>query len=136
MDIGRSASHRQLDTRFGAGLLLLAKRHAAGETLYGVDVHALFGQLGSHVGNLPCGQASAEQSDNPAVFVLTAYPFLIFLNRYRCKADVDIQFGGLEEQFLHDVARHGRVSLDEDAERKGVMYVGLADVENTGIVAG
>ena len=82
------------------------------------------------------GEAPAYDGEDIACPALPGRPFLILVVRDRLEADLHAQFRGLEQELLHDLAGVLLVHADEDAQRQGGMDVGLADVQDLGIVLG
>lgn len=85
---------------------------------------------------MPCREFTAKDGDDPSVFALTRDPIFIFLDCDGIEANLNTKFVGLEKKVFENVAGNGRASLEEDAERKVMVDVGLADVKNRGIVFG
>ncbi len=83
---------------------------------------------------MPGCELAAEGGDNPTVLALASYPVFVVFNRHGREANLHVEFGGLEKQVLHKVARHVAVGFHEETERERVVDVGLAYVEDAGIV--
>ena len=70
-----------------------------------------------------------------AVFPLHPDPFAVIFRRNGFETDVYIQLVALEQQFFQEVAGCRVGALEKDSEGKVVVDIGLADVEDEGIVA-
>ena len=79
---------------------------------------------------------TAEQRDYLAVLALPGDPRVVRFARNGGETDLHTEFGGLEQQVLHDEAGLLVARLEEDAHRQGLVDVLLADVEDGGIVLG
>ena len=112
------------------------RRHTSRESLDGVDVEPLGRNLGRHTGYLTRREPSAKQGDNPSVLALTAPPLVILADADRREPYGHVELCGLEKQLLHYIAAYLRCSLDEYAQRERVVDVGLAYVQDTGVIFG
>jgi len=102
----------------------------------GVDVQSLVRYNPGGRLDLCGGQASAEDREDVALPPLASGPVLIFVVRDRLEADLDTQFRGLEQEFLHHLAGMLLVHPDQESEGQGGVDVGLADVQDLGVIPG
>ena len=132
--LGRAAE-RELDA--GAGVPLgMRDAQPAGEALDGVDVQPLLGHdLGRGL-DLRGGEAPADDGEDVARPALPGGPLFVLVVRNRLETDLHAQFRGLEQEFFHHLSGMRFVDADQDAEGQGGMDVGLADVQDLGVVAG
>ena len=87
------------------------------------------------VGVVARRELTPQQRDDVAVLALHTHPCRVALLADGREADVDAQLRRFEEQLLHDGTRFVGGRLDQDSQRKRLMDIGLADVENEGVVA-
>ena len=84
---------------------------------------------------MACRDRTSQEGDDVAVLALPADPVVVVLFRNGSETDHHSQLRCLEQQLLHDVARFVRRSPEQDAQRQRLVDVGLADVEDEGVVA-
>ncbi len=113
----RITSHREINTRLRHGLLVAIERHTACETLYAVDIESLIKNHLRNLGNMIGRNVMAQDCHIPTVLALTTHPIVVIFYRYGGEADAHIEFGGLEEKFLHYVATLRAVGLEKNSER-------------------
>ena len=82
----------------------------------GVDVQSLVCQDTCCRLNLTGFQLSAQHHENVAVLALVAHPVFVFLVADGRETDVDTQFRGLEQQFLHGQTRFHLIHTNQDAQ--------------------
>ena len=128
------ATQRELDAGSHVAVGLLDAL-SAGEAQYRVDVEPLLRDDFGGCGNLLCGECLAYQGEDVAVLALLVDPCLVLVVAYGGEGYLHLQFGGLEEQFLHHLSRLALVYTDEDAKRESGVDVCLTDVEYLGFVA-
>ena len=88
---------------------------APGEPQDGVDVQPL---RGNHAGggfDLFGRKTPPDERQDVSVLALSLHPVFVLFVLDGLKADVHIQFGGLEEQFFHHLPRVSLVNADENA---------------------
>ena len=108
----------------------------ARESQDGVDVEALIGKDARGTFNLTGLKLAPHHHEDITVLALMAYPVFVLIVGDGREADIDIEFRGLEEQFLHDLTRIGLVHTDEDTQRERRVDIGLTDIENLCVVLG
>ena len=123
----RGATDGKLDAGFGLGLGFI-QRNAARQTLDGIDVHPLFGENTCSCGNLAGRELAAQEGQDISVLALHVHPVFVLFGADGVEAYGYTQGGSFEEQFLHDEAGMLFLGLAKNAERKGAVYVGLADI--------
>ena len=109
---------------------------ATREAAYGVDVQPLVGNDLCYGLNLACLQSAAQHGEYGAVLALAAHPGIVFGLADGGKVYGHAQFAGLEQHVLHHLSRVCLIDINHDAQRQGVVDVGLANVHHIGIVAG
>lgn len=117
------------------GAFVFVQRNAARHALDRVDVEPLPRDHARHVGDVARRELTPQQRDDVAVLALHTHPCRVALLADGREADVDAQLRRFEEQLLHDGTRFVGGRLDQDSQRKRLMDIGLADVENEGVVA-
>ena len=132
--VGERPAHRKFDARFGR-TVVLAERDAARQALYGVDIQPVLCHHACHFGDMACRDRTSQEGDDIAVLALPADPVVVVLFRNGSETDHHAQLRCLEQQLLHDVARLVRRGLEQDAQRQRLVDVGLAYVEDEGVVA-
>ena len=108
----------------------------AGQALDGVDVQSLVGHDPGSRLDLRGGQAATKDREDVALPPLASGPVLVLVVRDRLEADLDAQFRGLEKEFLHHLSGMLLVHPDQEAEGQGGVDVGLADVQDLGVIPG
>jgi len=79
-------------------------------------------------------EASAYDRENVAVLALAARPGLVVVVCNGLKANGHAKFRGLEKEFLHNLPRRSLVYADEDSKGQRAMDIGLADVQDLGVI--
>ena len=83
-----------------------------------VDVKALVCKDARGTFNLTGFELAPHHHEDITVLTLMAHPVFVLIIADGREADVDPQFGGLEEEFLHDLPRVGLFHTDQDAQRE------------------
>ena len=136
---GAFVFQRAPDGEFHAGADIpfrVLDAHTAGEAFDGIDIEAVAGDDLCGRLDLPGTEAAADDRKDVAVLALAAGPGLVFVVGDGLEADVHPNLGGFEQEFLHHLPRRFVVYSDEDAQRQGTVDVGLADVQDLGVVPG
>ena len=135
LTIGWLTTQRELDT--GTGVLTwVLDALTARKSQDGVDVEALIGKDARGAFNMTGLELATHHHEDITVLALMAHPVFVLIVGDGREADVDIEFRGLEEQFLHDLTRVGLVHADEDAQRERRVDIGLTNIEDLCIVLG
>ena len=84
--------------------------------------------------NLPRLELSAQHSKDISVLTLMPHPILVLIVANGRKADIHAQLRSLKQQLLHRKAALHLVHAHQNAQRKRVMNISLADVQHRGVI--